>query len=354
MSVASLECPKCHQECRFDGLYPLPPGQQSAYGVAWKCPACGHRALDMCNLGPLVPTASSCLNCGADFQPGEENCPGCGLSREGVRSFLRLPETTGPDAFQAAGAALRRGWFRHGVALINQALLSDFQATDAWDGKVRLLEVLGYREAAETMLARALAAGAPSVLLVRYGSLLARRGAFAESVAAFQKFLDGSPDDPLTVAVVCSEQGRAFAELGDMPAAERAHEKAIAAAPTNPLLYLNYADTFIKQRRGEDALRVLDAGLPWAQSPVEKVPLLEARGHVLAGMLRGQEALDCVDQAVTLGSNSVKTHYIRGRALAMLGRLPEAKQAMEQVLRLDPNMAAAREALQQIDAALRG
>jgi hypothetical protein len=46
-------------------------------------------------------------------------------------------------------------------------------------------------------------------------------------------------------------------------------------------------------------------------------------------------------------------HYLRGRALALLGRLVEARNGMAHVLALDPNNADALRALEMIDTALR-
>ena len=143
------------------------------------------------------------------------------------------------------------------------------------------------------------------------------------------------------------------AARGDFQAAEQAHRRAVQALPDYALLYLNYADTFIKQRRWDDALTTLDSGLGRAASPDETISLLEAKAHVLAGQMRGEEALACVDRAAALGSDSVKTHFIRGRALAMIGRLADARAAMERVLQIDPQMEHARRAIEQIDDALR-
>jgi tetratricopeptide (TPR) repeat protein len=353
MSVGSLECPKCQQECRFDGLLPFPPSRQDTYGVAWKCPRCGHRSLDVCNLGPLVPSSQSCLNCGADHQPGQDPCPGCGLSALETRSFLRLSDTPPAEAARVADEAFRHGWFRHGIGILNQVLQQDRGATEAWDLKYRFLQALGFHQASEEMLKQALAAGGPVVLLVRYGGLLAARGAFSEAVAVFQDFLDRGSPDPHTAAIVSSEQGVALAALGNFAASQQAHQRAIAAMPAAAALYQNYADLFIKQRNWDEAVRTLDVGLGHARTAADRIGLLEAKGHVLCGQMRGEDALACLDEAVGLGSNSVKTHFIRGRALAMLGRLDEARAAMQQVLRLDPGMVHAQQALQQIEAALR-
>jgi tetratricopeptide (TPR) repeat protein len=307
----------------------------------------------MCNLGPLAPTPQSCLNCGMDHDDGED-CPGCGLSKAAAHAFLDLPAEPAPDAARVAEEAFKRGLFRHGLAVLNRRLQDDFSDTAAWDLKYRLLQSLGFLDANQAMLEQALARGAPPILFARYGSVLASRGAHAEAAEAFRQCLERCPDDPLTVAFVSSSRGNSLAAMGDFAGAEEAHRRAINACPDYAPLYLNFADTVIKQHRWDEAVEVLDLGLRRARAVPERIELLEAKGHALAGQMKGNEALACVDEAVALGSNSVKTHYIRGRALAMIGRLQEAQRAMEQVLRLDPNMIHARQALQQISAALKG
>jgi tetratricopeptide (TPR) repeat protein len=276
------------------------------------------------------------------------------MSKSAAHAFLDLPETVGPDAARLAQEAFRRGLFRHGLALLNRRLQDDFSDTAAWDLKYRVWQSLGYRETNRLMLEEALSRGAPPILLVRYGSLLSERGEYAGAAEAFRQCLERCPDDPETVAVVNSSLGQALTALGDFKGAEEAHRKAVGANPDYAPLYLNFSDTLMKQRRWDEAVRTLDVGLGRARDVGERIELLEAKGHALAGWLKGEEALACVDEAVALGSNSVKTHYIRGRALAMIGRLEEARAAMEQVLRLDPNMAHARQAIQQINAALEG
>jgi tetratricopeptide (TPR) repeat protein len=270
-----------------------------------------------------------------------------------ARASLGVAGDPESDDVQRAWEVCQKGLFRHGIALLNRFLQRDFQAEMAWDFKGQFLDALGFRQSNERMLEEALARGGPSGLLISYGALLKRRGALPEALAAFQRYLATSPGDSRRAATAWSEVGMLQAALGDFQAAEQAHWQAVQVLPEYALLYLNYADTFIKQRRWDDALTVLDVGLGRAASPDETISLLEAKAHVLAGQMRGDEALACVDRARALGSDSVKTHYIRGRALAMIGRLDEARAAMERVLQLDPKMEHAHQAIKQIDDALR-
>src|SRR5262249_31424685 len=85
----------------------------------------------------------------------------------------------------------------------------------------------------------------------------------------------------------------------------------------------------------------------------DRIQLLEEQSFLWAECERGEEALSSADAAAALGSNSVRTHYLRGRALALLGRLEEAREEMNQVLTLDPNNADAQRALKMIGEASR-
>ncbi|MFL5242563.1 MAG: hypothetical protein ACJ8FY_10685 [Gemmataceae bacterium] len=88
-------------------------------------------------------------------------------------------------------------------------------------------------------------------------------------------------------------------------------------------------------------------------SPSERIGLLEEQSFLWAECERGTEALSSAEAAAEFGSKSIRTHYLRGRALALLGRLEEARNEMDQVLVLDSNNADALRSLKMIDAAIR-
>ena len=352
MSVAPVLCGDCKCECAFDGMGPFPPDQESAYGVAWKCPQCGKRTMDMCNLGPLAPTPLSCLNCGTPRESEEADCPGCGLSVAQAEEFLRITES-GPVTLQGARDAIGRRLYRRGLAMLNRLLQQDVKLVDAWDFKIQFLGALGFRRSRERLVQDALALGAPAVLLIPYASLLAGEGAHREAIAAFQAYLDRSPE-PGRMPAVLSDQGRSLTVLGDFAAAEAAHQRAIAMAPDFPPLYLNYGDTLMRQRKWDAALAILDRGLSLTRDNGMKVHLLDAKAFVLAGQQRGDDALACVDQSLALGSDLARTYYLRGRALALLGQLSLAKEAMQEVLRRDPGNADAVKAITMIDEKMQG
>jgi tetratricopeptide (TPR) repeat protein len=98
-------------------------------------------------------------------------------------------------------------------------------------------------------------------------------------------------------------------------------------------------------RFNRSAAEMLDGALARATSAADRVRLYEEQSFLWAECERGKEALRSADAAAALGSESIRTHYLRGRALALLGRLREARDEMEHVLTLDPQNADAQRAL---------
>jgi tetratricopeptide (TPR) repeat protein len=101
------------------------------------------------------------------------------------------------------------------------------------------------------------------------------------------------------------------------------------------------------------AAEMLAGALERHTNPADRIALLEEQSFLWAECLRGEEALRSADAALALGSNSLRTHYLRGRALALLGRLEEALEKMNHVLVLDPQNADAHRGRAMIDEALR-
>ena len=71
------------------------------------------------------------------------------------------------------------------------------------------------------------------------------------------------------------------------------------------------------------AAEMVGAALPRLVSIEDRVALLEEQSFLLAECQRGEDALIAADAAVGLGSQSLRTHYLRGRALGLVGRLEE-------------------------------
>jgi hypothetical protein len=71
----------------------------------------------------------------------------------------------------------------------------------------------------------------------------------------------------------------------------------------------------------------------------DRISLLEEQSFLWAECDQGAEALRAAEAAAALGSDSIRTHYLRGRALGLLGRLEECDAEMQWVLAVDPTNA---------------
>lgn len=353
MSIRPWSCDRCQRECNYLGLQLL-AGQETGatYGVGWGCPSCDYKALDVCPLGPLVPSDGLCLNCGAAYPSAAEEaaCPGCGLTRAGALAFLRLADVP-PDPGAAARDLFGRGLFRRGLAVLNRALANDPARETPWLLKATFLEGLGLHAHLLRMLEGAMAAGGPASLLINYGSALHRAGRHEESIAASRRYLDLAPHGPWAGAAHAN-LGLALCGLGRDDEAEELYRHALRLDPGQVLHYRNLGQLLVDQQRWAGALGVLEAGLGRAAAPEEQVRLLEGLGFVCAEEERAGQALEYIDRAIALGADSGRTHYLRGRALALLGRLEEARDEVKRVLELEPGNAEAKQAMGMIEKAL--
>lgn len=250
MSTKPLRCSTCDRECVYDRCAPFGQGEEAAYGVAWRCPKCHQLSVDVCPVGPLVPTRGLCLNCGTLYSSDSADavCGGCGLSRHACPAALGLTDAVSDDPIASSQAAFAQGLFRRGVAVLNQALQEGVELLEAWFLKSRFLNSIGFNRTAAEMISSALSR--------------------------------------------------------------------------------------------------------FTNTTAERIWLLEEQSFLWAECERGEEALRSADAAVQLCSNSIRTRYLRGRALALLGRLEEARDEMSQVLTRDPNNADAQRGLKMIEAAL--
>jgi tetratricopeptide (TPR) repeat protein len=353
MSLRPPACRDCNRECVLDRAGPYPgKGEEHSYAVAWRCPQCSKKWLDVCPLGPLVPSESLCLNCGAEYATVGENasCCACGLPRRGVLTALGL-DTVSDDPLAAARDAFRRGLIRRGLTILNLALQRDAGLAEAWSLKCSFLDSLGYARTKCAMLEAALAAGGPASLWVSYGFTLQQLDRLADAVAAYRRYLELLPAGPWA-GVACGNQAQCLTRLGDRASAEELYRRALALEPERISHASNYVRFLIDTRRLAEALPVIDAALEKATTDSDRIALLEDRAAILAEQENGAESLQSIDAAVARGADSVRTHYLRGRALGLLGRLEEARQEIVCVLTRDPENADGKHALETIDSVL--
>lgn len=353
MSDATMRCSRCQKDCQFVRVGPFGDGSNEAiYAVAWRCPSCNELSLDACPAGPVVPSQSSCLNCGTEYASGASDsvCNACGSSRSATAQFLHL-EPIADDPVETANDLFPQGLHRRALAQLNFALALDPNLVDAWKAKAQFFQAIGYCHTARVLWERAIAAGGPPALLISLGVSLQNLGMDAEAEQVYERFLEKAPQDEYRGVALCN-RANALGKLGRIEEAEVLYKEAIAVEPKRATHYFNYAQLLIRQRRWLDAQETLDIGLRHSTDSRLTVAMLEAKAFTLAEGLQGGECLKTTEAGLAIDPNSLSGHYLRGRALALVGRLHEARDEMKKVLSLRADHADATRALKMIEDAI--
>ena len=150
MSAIIPRCDCCNLDRVFVRVAPF--GNAQSYGVEWRCPHCDDHILDICPIGPLIPTSETCLNCGVLFPDMGDFavCPACALSRLGARDTFGL-EPFPQDPIATAAKLFDAGLIRRAMAAVNLALISNPSLEQAWRIKYAFLSGLCLSESALTV-----------------------------------------------------------------------------------------------------------------------------------------------------------------------------------------------------------
>jgi tetratricopeptide (TPR) repeat protein len=141
------------------------------------------------------------------------------------------------------------------------------------------------------------------------------------------------PDDyPLTIRLGAIEMMR-----GNREKAREAYHKAIAEHPAIALGYVALAQTYMKEGKDEDALKILTDG----RAAVPRDFALEyVFGLVSFQLGRQKPAMEALKGAEELAPTVVEPHYQLGLLYMQLQEWTGAQEEFEQVLKLDPHNAA--------------
>ncbi len=349
MSANVYQCQKCHVDCVYVRAVRL---TGPMYGVEWRCPKCDGTLLDMCPIGPVIPTAQSCLNCGEQFnETGDDAvCPSCGMtSRSALESFGLGPMHT--HAMDLVAGLMQKGLIRRAIAIANLTVLANPQNEAAWRVKYSFLSKLGFGESALAVLEKLMHIANDPELMIARGFSLQSAGRHAEAVEAYRKYLRDTPDGPSVDIAFCN-MANSLHVLKDEAGAEGAYRQAITKNPKRATNYANFFRLLYGQKRYDEAHAIVDQGLACADDGLTGCRLLEDKALLFAEQMKGAEGLQYADMAIKRGANGVRVHYLRGRALALLGQLDEARDEMLQVLQLDSKNADGLRGLAMIDKAL--
>jgi tetratricopeptide (TPR) repeat protein len=349
MSASTYQCPDCRTACTYENLKPWGQDKENAYCVTWHCPKCGQNHDDLSMLGPLVPGPSDCLNCGSPDLGGQITCPDCGITAANLDGYLGLSALELRKPAGNAKVAFANGHFRKGMALLNSGLRDDIHLAEAWEMKLDFMLRLGFEASARTMLERALSQGASPHLYRQLSSVCQQLEEWDVAAESARLFLEKADATMQEKAEELSNLGNIFVLLGDPEAAEAMHREAVRLAEKDAGVYLNLADFLQGEGRNAEALRVAEHALQLEPTSELRASLLELRALMRAEDGAPELALADINEAIGIGAGASRTFFVQGHVLAMLGNLPEARNAMAKVLYLEPDNEMAQAAIDQID-----
>ena len=159
--------------------------------------------------------------------------------------------------------------------------------------------------------------------------LLAESGE-REALDAAHVVVERFPDLPEAHALL----GHVLYELGDLPEAASAYERAIELAPDDAELYKGYANVLENLGAKQQALAVFAYALELAPQDAEA---LAGRAWLKLDLEDYAGALATYDRYLELVPADADAHNFRGWALTGLGRTEDSITAYERVLELRPD-----------------
>jgi tetratricopeptide (TPR) repeat protein len=156
---------------------------------------------------------------------------------------------------------------------------------------------------------------------------------YDEAIALVERGITTVPDDyPLTIRLGAIEMMR-----GNRDAAREHYRKAIAEHPAVALGYVAVAQSFMKEGKDAEALKILSDG----RIAVGTDFALEyVYGLVLFQLGEQKQAMEAFKSAEGLSPAVVEPHYQLGLLYMKLQQWQDAQDEFEQVLKLDPHHAA--------------
>lgn len=348
MSFNPLVCEDCNIECVFEQIGLLPSEAAfSNIGVNWKCPNCNKRSLDMCFLGLNVPKKDSCLNCGEAFQ--DNICQGCGETKTEEDEIFNAYSSK-EEAIKDLYNIFNKGLIRRAFLIANYILREDLTITAAWNFKFSALSFLKLKEQALVLLKDALRVGAPEVLFLSCGNVLEELGRYQEAIEYYDKYLSLSHAKKKAVALSC--KANCHIALENYGEAEKLFLASIEEDPSQLNSYTDYINLLQDLEKWEKSLDTIDRVLKLSLTTEQINLLLEEKSYVYAELEDGEKSLNIAETVLNNNPKSIRAHYLRGRALALLGRLEEAQGEMKIVLELEPNHEDAINAIKMIEEVL--
>jgi tetratricopeptide (TPR) repeat protein len=325
-----------------------PNAKEETYGVLWHCAGCNETSLDLCPIGAVEPTRTSCPNCGGE--PGEsEACPDCGMSPSEARAFLHIDDSASLS-LENAEKCFDQGLLRRGFAILDALLKKDPPDANAWESRGTQYQILRLNRAAAKSYERALALAPNPPLDVALACARADLGD-AEGALTIYDGLIGRADADEVRAIAHANRGNLHEAADRVDEAIADYEAALREEPERDTHYRNYARLFTKRKRWDEALAVTKRGLDLLKGEA-RVPLLVEKARSENELEQAEEASATADELLELSPDHPRGLYLRAWAFGLLGRLDEARETLLAMLDIEPDSKDAKKALAKIDAAL--
>ena len=270
------------------------------------------------------------------------------MSDASAIAFLGLDDA--PDPIETATREIKAGLVRRGLGRLNRQLRADPTVVEAWKIKVRLYQQLGFHDSAARALRHAANVSRTPSLLVSAGYSLQELKRHEDAVAVYRELLELAPASDEAGIAYCN-LANSLSHLGRDVEAEDAFKTAMALEPTRATHAFNYYAHLRRGNRWEEAIVILKAGLPNASDKLLRGSFLRALSFAHAERDEGVPALAAAEEALAVDGQSTAARYLRGRGLALVGRLDEALVEMRAVLSSDPENADAKNAIAMLERA---
>lgn len=271
------------------------------------------------------------------------------MTRTEVDAFLHLDETSSsseqiPDPVKL----MERGLCRRAIGVINKRLAISATNPEMWLLKINFFRRLGFYSSALKLVEAAISHRVNQGLLFAKAITFQDLGQHKEAIETYQLYLSGNAA-PSDMSFALCNMANSLREFGDDARAESLYHQAIAADPSAATHYVNYGRLLYEQKRWPEAIAIIDKGLAQSSTVAVRIRLLEERALNFAEQNQGKPALASILEAIASGSDSIRTRYLHGRALALLGRFIEAREEMVRILSDDPANADAIRAIGMLD-----
>ncbi|GEM_PF-3772669 len=341
-------------------------GRALTFIVHWVCAPCNTERQQEDSLAPLDPSDELCPLCGTRWSLSNslrQSPRQYGDCRHDLGEVIQavqqataaMPETPGGDPLSIATALFGQGQIKLALVVLDRSLAKNdggpsYLRWEMWIVKAQLAENLGNHAAAALVWQAALGSGAPPVFYQRLANALARDDRPLEALTAAQRCLEIETRD-VVAATAHDTLARIHQTLGQIQAAEKHYRHAVALAPANSPHWRALVRFFAATGRHASARAHLDDALSTLDlTDATKGELYKLLAWTLAESKDDSSGLAAAKLALAFAPNDIEALFLFARTLALAGQRERALDQLRHVLKMDPEHADAKRALEVLTA----